>query len=459
MKKICILLCLVLIFAILPMFNASAKEVPGYVTDSKTVNVGETFTVNVSVKENPGIISLRLSVVYDETALSLKSVSDKKLFSGFTTPSPTVSSPYILRWADSLATRDNTSDGIFVTLTFKALKECSTSVSISHKEARSCQGKKIAFADSQTKITVKAAECKHKNTVTVKAVASNCVTQGNNRYVKCADCGYVTSGSSNKLSLAEHKYNSTVTKQATCTEKGRRTFVCEVCRHSYTEAIGLIQHSYEKKTVASTCLNKGFVQEKCKSCNAVKSYSEIPAKGHSWGEWTKNTSANTEVRECKTCGEKQSRNTQTSVVTSKIEIKENASLKNASESIVMVTEGMTVGALLGNVTDGAKVVYKNSQQANPSDFIQSSMRIVMTDSNGNITASKGIAVFGDIDGDGKVTATDARTALRASVGLENLSEVQKTAADTDFSKTVAAADARTILRLSVKLGEAEAYMK
>ncbi len=311
MKKICILLCLVLISTLLPVFTASAKEAAGYVTDSKTVDVGETFTVNVAVKENPGIISLRLSINYDETALSLEGVSDKKLFAGFTTPSPQVSSPYILRWADSLATSNNISDGVFVTLTFKALRQGNTSVSVSHKEARSCQGKKVSFADTEAKITVTAAEYKNENTVTP----------------------------------------------------------------------------------------------------------------------------------------------------SEIRIKETAFLKNASENVVIVTEGITVETLLSNVTDGAKVIYESSQQANPSDFIQSSMRIVMTDSNGNITASKGIAVFGDIDGDGKVTATDARTALRASVGLENLSEVQKTAADTDFSKTVAAADARTILRLSVKLGETEAYMK
>ena len=58
---------------------------------------------------------------------------------------------------------------------------------------------------------------------------------------------------------------------------------------------------------------------------------------------------------------------------------------------------------------------------------------------------------GDIDCDSKITAADARLALRASVGLEKFSETQTLAADVDNNKSVTAADARTILRVSVGL--------
>lgn len=57
---------------------------------------------------------------------------------------------------------------------------------------------------------------------------------------------------------------------------------------------------------------------------------------------------------------------------------------------------------------------------------------------------------GDIDGDGKVTATDARLALRAAVGLENLTEAQIKAADMDNDGKITAADSRAILEKSVK---------
>lgn len=61
--------------------------------------------------------------------------------------------------------------------------------------------------------------------------------------------------------------------------------------------------------------------------------------------------------------------------------------------------------------------------------------------------------MGDIDGDGDVDTADARIALRAAVGLENLSEAQKKAADMDGDGKITTNDARDILRKSVGLEE------
>ncbi len=60
------------------------------------------------------------------------------------------------------------------------------------------------------------------------------------------------------------------------------------------------------------------------------------------------------------------------------------------------------------------------------------------------------AVPGDVDGDGKITAADARDILRSSVGLE---EVSANAGDIDGDGKVTAADAREALRISVGLEE------
>ncbi len=60
---------------------------------------------------------------------------------------------------------------------------------------------------------------------------------------------------------------------------------------------------------------------------------------------------------------------------------------------------------------------------------------------------------GDIDGNGKLSAADARLALRASVGLEKYTVGSRTftAADADGDGRLTAADARLILRAAVKL--------
>ena len=61
------------------------------------------------------------------------------------------------------------------------------------------------------------------------------------------------------------------------------------------------------------------------------------------------------------------------------------------------------------------------------------------------------AELGDVDGNGKIDATDARTALRAAVGLDKLKAEQVSLADVDFDGDVDATDARLILRAAVGL--------
>ncbi len=73
-----------------------------------------------------------------------------------------------------------------------------------------------------------------------------------------------------------------------------------------------------------------------------------------------------------------------------------------------------------------------------------------------IFASAEAPELGDVNGDGKITASDARSTLRASAKLEELTEEQLKVADVDFNGRVSAADARIILRVSAKLEEFKA---
>ena len=70
--------------------------------------------------------------------------------------------------------------------------------------------------------------------------------------------------------------------------------------------------------------------------------------------------------------------------------------------------------------------------------------------------------LGDVDGDGSITAADARLALRASVGLTEKGDVAKDSAgylacDVDRDGKVTSADARLILRASVGLEDPEKW--
>lgn len=68
-----------------------------------------------------------------------------------------------------------------------------------------------------------------------------------------------------------------------------------------------------------------------------------------------------------------------------------------------------------------------------------------------INASETALLAGDIDRDGSVTASDARLALRYSVGLEGFDGAQQFISDVDSNGKTDASDARTILRMAVGL--------
>ena len=61
------------------------------------------------------------------------------------------------------------------------------------------------------------------------------------------------------------------------------------------------------------------------------------------------------------------------------------------------------------------------------------------------------AYVGDIDGNGKITASDARMILRVSAKLDKIDDDKMNLADVNGDKKITASDARTVLRMSARL--------
>lgn len=77
-----------------------------------------------------------------------------------------------------------------------------------------------------------------------------------------------------------HKYVDTVTKEATCTEKGEKTSKCSVCGDTKTTEIAALGHKWDagKVTKEATATAKGVKTFTCTVCGATRT-EDIPVKG------------------------------------------------------------------------------------------------------------------------------------------------------------------------------------
>ena len=128
-----------------------------FVIDDVRTSAGKTIELTVSIENNPGIISLRSLISYDTSVLELKSVTNLGLLNGYTTPSSTISSPYTVRWADSLATTNNETNGAIMKLVFDVKEDAEPgeyNIGIALKEARNADGQSVVFASATSTVTV-----------------------------------------------------------------------------------------------------------------------------------------------------------------------------------------------------------------------------------------------------------------------------------------------------------------
>ncbi len=117
----------------------------------------------------------------------------------------------------------------------------------------------------------------------------------------CENKGYTTHTCSCEDSYVDsyvdalgHNYVGTVSKNATCTEKGTTTYKCSRCTASYTEDdIAALGHDYDDEVITKpTCKEEGLMSHTCSRC--ADNYTEaIPAKGHNYDNpvWVTTVSA------------------------------------------------------------------------------------------------------------------------------------------------------------------------
>lgn len=157
MKKFVSVLTALLVLAVcLCPASALAAGTPAFRVSSAKAARSEEVAITVSIENNPGIVSAKLSVAFDE-ALTLKKVDFGKEIGSNALHSPKLTSPLTLNWFYGL--KDFKKDVVFATLTFAANSAAKTgdykiSVSYNQKDVFNAKEDNVYFKTVDGVITV-----------------------------------------------------------------------------------------------------------------------------------------------------------------------------------------------------------------------------------------------------------------------------------------------------------------
>ena len=202
------------------------------------------------------------------------------------------------------------------------------------------------------------------------AVAATCETTGKTEGSHCSVCNTVIKAQTTTAALGHSWDSGKVTKAATCTAAGTKTYTCSRCKKTRTETIAATGHKAVKDAaVAATCETTGKTEgSHCSVCNTViKAQTTTAALGHSWdsGKVTKAATCTTAGTKTYTCTRCKKTRTET------IAAAGHKAVKDAAVAATCETTGKTEGshcsvcntvikaqtttAALGHSWDGGKV--------------------------------------------------------------------------------------------------------
>ena len=289
------------------------------------------------------------------------------------------------------------------------------------------------------------------------AKAATCTEKGNKAYVTCSRCEYTTYEEIPALGHDEIHHDA---KAATCTEKGNKAYVtcsrCDYTTYEETPALGHIEEVIP--AVAANCEHTGLTEGKqCTRCYSILvEQQEIAKTAHTWDDGTVTREpqvgvAGERTYTCTVCSATRTEEIAPLVPSApdRIEVKSSDSAKELTDGIVGATHSVTVSELLAS-SNASYVVDKDgnriTETTNP---LATGMKIILE--SGGERLEKVISVLGDVNGDGEISVSDARGALRAAVGLDTLEGAYLDAARVNGANEVAVSDARSILRAAVAL--------
>lgn len=123
----------------------------------------------------------------------------------------------------------------------------------------------------------------HQHKEVRNAKKATCTEDGYTRDTYCTDCNTKLESGTVINKLGHTWDNGVITKEATETEEGVKTYTCKTCGETKTEKIPVTSHHWDQGTITkkATCTENGEKTYHCTDADCDKTYVEtIPATGH-----------------------------------------------------------------------------------------------------------------------------------------------------------------------------------
>ena len=276
------------------VFTAFAEDsVPTIYAEKVDAMPGDTVDIHVSVKNNPGFVSMQIVATYDPNVLTLTGATlEAAGMNDNSAPVEEADGEYWIDFSNDTARKDNTADGSVYTLTFQVNKNAAVKsypVALRFNYGLNYNEDMLSFVAQDTAINV---ICKHADLQTVAAKAETCTENGNISYWYCPTCDkcFKDAEAATEIKKAEtiiaahHTMKQVPAKDATCESEGNIAYyTCSVCGKLFKDANAVtettadavklekLSHKLTKtEAVPATCTKGGSNEYyTCSACGKI----------------------------------------------------------------------------------------------------------------------------------------------------------------------------------------------